>query len=95
MTKLTRKKFTKTNLVNIKHHVGKRAKKYFATNCAHLCLFVQPKPSTRKSYYAQWSKILTNHDGTQRRVGRFRYLYRLHEVPLEQVIGEVKDSLFL
>ena len=30
MTKLTRKKFTKTNLVNIKHHVGERPKKYFA-----------------------------------------------------------------
>ena len=24
MTKLTRKKFTKTNLVNIKRHIGKR-----------------------------------------------------------------------
>ena len=39
MTKLTRKKFTKTNLVNIKHHIGKRPKKYFAT----------------KKFYKNWS----------------------------------------
>ena len=95
MTKLTRIKFTKNNLVNTKHHVGKRTKKYFVTNCAHLCLFVQPKPSTRKSYYIQWSKFIINSDGTQRRVSRFRYLYRLQEVPLQQVMDEVKDSLFL
>ena len=54
---MKRIKFTKTNLEKIPHPTGKTPVRYFATNCSHLCIRVQPQPSLVKSYYAQWSKI--------------------------------------
>ncbi len=57
--KTTSIKFGKTNLQNLKHHEtvkqqdGKLLynfpKKYFASNCQGLCLFVYPKPSVKKA----------------------------------------------
>ena len=64
MTKNTRIKFTKKVLEKIKHHEGTREKKYFATNCKSLCLFVYPKPSQQKSYYVSWASKKMKEDGT-------------------------------
>ena len=55
---MKRIKFTKTNLEKIPHPTGKTPVRYFATNCSHLWIRVQPQPSLVKSYYAQWSKII-------------------------------------
>ena len=68
---MKRKKFTKTNIEKLPHpERGEREKRYFATNCAALCIVVQPQSSLVKSYYTQWSKIIMRLDGTQKRTGR-------------------------
>ncbi|MDP7197566.1 MAG: hypothetical protein QF864_15450 [SAR202 cluster bacterium] len=65
---MKRIKFTKTNIEKLPHpEDGKREVKYFASNCSHLCIIVQPQPSLKKSYYAQWGKVLMQSDGTQKR----------------------------
>ena len=41
--KYERIKFTKTNIEKLPHpERGEREKRYFATNCAALCIVVQP-----------------------------------------------------
>ena len=90
---MKRKKFTKTNLEKIPHPTGKTPVRYFATNCSHLCIRVQPQPSLVKSYYAQWSKIIMQPDGTQKRTGRYKYICRFGARPLEEVMGEVQDKI--
>ena len=90
---MKRKKFTKTNLEKLPHPTGKTPVRYFATNCSHLCIRVQPQPSLVKSYYAQWSKIIMQADGKQKRTGRYKYICRVGDKPIEAVIAEVKLKL--
>ena len=91
---MKRIKFTKTNIEKLHHpENGKRESKYFASNCSHLCISVQPKPSLKKSYYAHWGKIIMQPDGTQKRTGRYKYICRFGARPLEEVIAEVKAKI--
>ena len=93
LTKKTRKKFTKKALEKIKHHEGTREKKYFATNCKSLCLFVYPKPSQQKSYYASQASKKMKEDGTHKYNGRFKYICDLHDKPLEEVMDAIKSKI--
>ena len=87
-------KFTKTNLEKLPHPTcDQRERKYFASNCSHLCIIVQPQPSLKKSYYGSFSKIIMRPDGKQKRTGRYKYICRFGEKPLEEVMAEVKDKL--
>ena len=87
---MKRIKFTKTNIEKLPHpEEGKREVKYFASNCSHLCIVVQPQPSLKKSYYAHWGKIIMQPDGTQKRTGRYKYISRFGERTVEEVIAEV------
>ena len=91
---MKRIKFTKTNIEKIPHpEKGEREKRYFATNCAALCVTVQPQPSLKKSYYAHWGKIILQPDGTQKRTGRYKYICRFGEKTVDQVMAEVKDKI--
>ena len=91
---MKRIKFTKTNIEKLPHpENGKREDKYFASNCSHLCIVVQPQPSLKKSYYAHWGKIIIQPDGTQKRTGRYKYICRFGARPLEEVMGEVQDKI--
>ena len=91
--KMKRLKFTKTSLEKLPHPIGKRPVRYFATNCSHLCILVQPQPSLVKSYYAHWGKIILKPDGTQKRTGRYKFICRFGVKPLEAVMDEAKDKL--
>ncbi len=90
---MKRLKFTKTSLEKLPHPIGKRPVRYFATNCSHLCILVQPQPSLVKSYYAHWGKIILKPDGTQKRTGRYKFICRFGVKPLEAVMDEAKDKL--
>ena len=91
---MKRIKFTKTNIEKLPHpENGKREDKYFASNCSHLCIVVQPQPSLKKSYYAHWGKIIIQPDGTQKRTGRYKYISRFGERTVEEVIAEVKAKI--
>tara|TARA_R100000008_G_C3579075_1_gene167198 strand:- start:417 stop:1910 length:1494 start_codon:yes stop_codon:yes gene_type:complete len=102
--KTTSIKFGKTNLQNLKHHEtvkqndGKLLynfpKKYFASNCQGLCLFVYPKPSVKKAFYAAWS--IEKYDpktGLSKRYGRYKYICDLGQKPLDWVIDHVNQNL--
>jgi len=91
--KMKRVKFTKTKIEELPHPTGTVPDKYFASNCSNLCLFVHPKPSLKKSYYAQWGKILINPDGTQKRTGRYKYICRFNDKTVEAVMAEVKAKI--
>jgi len=92
---MKRLKFTKTNIEKLSHpEEGKREVKYFASNCSHLCIIVQPQPSLKKSYYAQWGKVLMQSDGTQKRSGRYKYICRFEEKTVAAVMDEVKAFTF-
>ena len=91
---MKRIKFTKTNIEKLPHpEEGKREVKYFASNCSHLCIIVQPQPSLKKSYYAQWGKVLMQSDGTQKRSGRYKYICRFEEKTVAAVMDEVKAKI--
>ncbi len=52
---MKRIKATKTNIEKLPHpENGQREGKYFASNCSHLCIIVQPQPSLVKSYYGHY-----------------------------------------
>ena len=102
--KTTSIKFGKTNLQNLKHHEtvkqndGKLLynfpKKYFASNCQGLCLFVYPKPSVKKAFYAAWS--IEKYDpktGLSKRYGRYKYICDLGQKPLDWVIDHINQNL--
>jgi len=91
---IKRLKFTKTNLEKLPHpESGARETRYFATNCTGLCVVVQPQPSLNKSFYGSFGKIIMKPDGTQKRTGRYKYICRFGDQPLEAVMAEVKDNL--
>ena len=91
---MKRTKFTKTNIEKLPHpEEGKREAKYFASNCSHLCVIVQPEPSLKKSYYAQWGKVSIQSDGTQKRSGRYKYICRFEEKTVAAVMDEVKAKI--
>ena len=91
---MKRIKATKTNIEKLPHPGnGKREDKYFASNCSHLCIIVQPQPSLVKSYYGHWGKITLQADGKQKRTGRYKYICRVGDKPIEAVIAEVKLKL--
>ena len=77
---MKRIKATKTNIEKLPHpENGERENKYFASNCSHLCIIVQPQPSLVKSYYGHWSKIIIQPDRKQKRTGRYKYICRVLE----------------
>ena len=90
---MKRIKFTKTNIEKLEHPTGKTPDRYFASNCSALCVFVQPQPSFNKSYYGSFGKIIRLPDGKQKRTGRYKYICRVGDKPLEAVIAEVKLNL--
>ena len=91
---MKRIKFTKTNIEKLPHpENGKREDKYFASNCSHLCIIVQPQPSLVKSYYGSFGKIIIQPDGKQKRTGRYKYICRVGDKHLEAVMEEVKLNL--
>ena len=90
---MKRIKVTKTNIEKLHHPTGKTPDKYFASNCSGLCVIVQPEPSVVKSYYGHWSKIILQPDGIQKRSGRYKYICRVGDKPIEAVITEVKLKL--
>ena len=91
---MKRLKFTKTNIEKLQHpEHGERGERYFASNCSHLCIVIQPKPSLKKSYYAHWGKIIINPDGTQKRTGRYKYICRFNDKTVEAVMEEVKAKI--
>ena len=91
---MKRLKVTKTNIEKLQHpEHSEREDRYFATNCSHLCIVVQPKPSLKKSYYAHWSKIIINPDGTQKRTGRYKYICRFNDKTVEAVMAELKVKI--
>ena len=90
---MKRVKFTKTKIEELTHPTGTVPDKYFASNCSALCLFVHPKPSLKKSFYAHWAKVLINPDGTQKRTGRYKYICRFNERTVEAVMEEVKSKI--
>ena len=90
---MKRIKATKTNIEKLHHPTGKTPDKYFASNCSGLCVIIQPEPSVVKSYYGHWSKIILQPDGIQKRSGRYKYICRVGDKPIEAVITEVKLKL--
>jgi len=90
---MKRIKFTKTNIERLEHPTGKNPDRYFATNCSALCLFVQPQPSLNKSYYASFGKSIIRPDGKHKSSGRYKYICRVGDKPLEAVIEEVRSNL--
>lgn len=91
---MKRIKATKTNIEKLQHpEHGEREDRYFASNCTALCIVVQPQPSLKKSYYVSFSKIIIQPDGKQKRTGRYKYICRVGDKPLDAVMDEVKDKL--
>ena len=90
---MKRIKATKTNIEKLEHPTGKKPDRYFASNCSALCIFVQPQPSLVKSYYGSFGKIIIQLDGKQKRTGRYKYICRVGDKPLEAVMEEVKLNL--
>ena len=91
---MKRIKVTKTNIEKLHHpENGEREDKYFASNCSGLCIVVQPEPSLVKSYYGHWGKITLRADGKQKRTGRYKYICRVGDKPIEAVIADVKLKL--
>ena len=90
---MKRIKATKTNIEKLHHPTGKTPDKYFASNCSGLCIIVQPEPSLVKSFYGHWSKIIIQPDGKQKRTGRYKYICRVGDKPIESVIADVKLKL--
>ena len=86
-------KFTKTNIEKLEHPTGKKPDRHFATNCSALCVFVQPQPSLNKSYYGSFRKTTIGLDGKKNSSGRYKYICRVGDKPLEAVMTEVKDKL--
>ena len=93
MTKIKRIKFTKTNIEKLEHPTGKTPDRYFASNCSALCVFVQPQPSLVKSYYGSFGKTTIGLDGKQKSSGRYKYICRVGDKPLEAVMAEVRSKL--
>lgn len=90
---MKRIKFTKTNIEKLQHPTGKKPDKYFASNCSALCLVVQPQPSLVKSYYGSFSKTIIGPDGKKINSGRYKYICRVGDKPLEAVMDEVRSKL--
>ena len=90
---MKRIKATKTNIEKLEHPTGKKPDRYFASNCSALCIFVQPQPWLVKSYYGSFGKIIIQPDGKQKRTGRYKYICRVGDKPLEAVMEEVKLNL--
>ncbi len=90
---MKRIKFTKTNIEKLKHPTGNRPDKYFASNCPALAVVVQAEPSLVKSYYGSFGKIITLPDGKLKRTGRYKYICRVGDKPLEAVMNEVRLKL--
>ena len=90
---MKRIKATKTNIEKLHHPIGKTPDKHFASNCSGLCVIVQPEPSSVKSYYGHWSKIILQPDGKQKRSGRYKYICRVGDKPIDAVMAEVKAKL--
>ena len=90
---MKRIKFTKTNIEKLEHPTGKKPDRYFASNCSALCIFVQPQPSLNKSYYGSFGKITMQPDGKLKRTGRYKYICRVGDKPLDAVMDEVKGKL--
>jgi len=76
-------KFTKAKLHSLKH--TEKLQKYFDLQCQGLCIFVHPEPSLVKSYYANWGVSKIDADGKKRTSGRYKYICRLDEKPLDVV----------
>ena len=76
-------KFTKAKLQSIKH--TDKLQKFFDLQCQGLCIFVQPEPTLNKSFYANWGVSKIDADGKKRTSGRYKYICRLEERPLEAV----------
>ena len=76
-------KFTKAKLQSLKH--TEKLEKYFDLQCQGLCIFVHPEPSLVKSFYANWSISKIDAEGKKKTSGRYRYICRLEERPLEAV----------
>ena len=90
---MKRIKATKTNIEKLEHPTGKKPDRYFATNCSALCIFVQPQPSLNKSYYGSFGKTIIGPDGKQKSTGRYKYICRVGDKPLEAVMNEVRAKL--
>ncbi len=90
---MKRIKFTKTNIEKLEHPTGKKPDRHFATNCSALCIFVQPQPSLNKSYYGSFGKTIIGPDGKQKSTGRYKYICRVGDKPLEAVMNEVRAKL--
>ncbi len=90
---MKRIKFTKTNIEKLKHPTGNRPDKYFASNCPALAVVVQAEPSLVKSYYGSFGKIITLPDGKLKRTGRYKYICRVGDKPLEAVMNEVIEKI--
>ena len=76
-------KFTKAKLQSLKH--TEKLEKYFDLQCQGLCIFVHPAPSLNKSFYGNWSISKIDAEGKKKTSGRYRYICRLEERPLEAV----------
>ena len=76
-------KFTKAKLQSLKH--TDKLQKFFDLQCQGLCLFVQPAPSLNKSFYGNWGLGKIDAEGKKTSSGRYKYICRLEEKPLEVV----------
>ena len=76
-------RFTKAKLDSLKH--TDKQQKFFDLTCEGLALFIYPEPSHTKSFYAHWSVKTTGPDGKQRSSGRYRYICRYNQKPIEVV----------
>ena len=76
-------KFTKAKLQSLKH--TEKLEKYFDLQCQGLCIFVHPAPSLNKSFYGNWSISKIDAEGKKKTSGRYRYICRLDEKPLDVV----------
>ena len=76
-------RFTKAKLDSLKH--TDKQQKFFDLTCEGLALFIYPEPSLTKSFYAHWSGKTTGPDGKQRSSGRYRYICRYNQKPIDVV----------
>ena len=76
-------RFTKAKLDALKH--TDKIQKYFDLTCEGLCIFVQPQPSLTKSFYAHFGVKSISDDGKAESSGRYKYICRYGQKPIDVV----------